>query len=133
MLLNNTLCCNSYLFKYNYRSSVSCNMCCLSNIEYVYFFIVNMIKLYEAFELSVWCSIKTFYHRYFFLERNVKKQFLNTILYFVAYKIMLPTLKIVNKTILIESKNKQIHLCLKVKYAICWNSLFILNWFIFVL
>lgn len=38
-----------------------------------------------------------------FFERNVKKQFLNTILSFVAYKIMLPTLKIVNKTILIES------------------------------
>lgn len=66
-------------------------MCYTSNIEDVYFFIVNIIKQYEAFELSVtvWCSIKTCYRGfdfYFFLN-DCKKKKIHTILSFVAYKI----------------------------------------------
>ena len=88
-LLNNTLCCNSFLFKCKYRSSDKCNMCndtedikhllydCI-HVQYVW----KTLSLVLSFEVQWKHVILGFY-----FEQNSKLCFLNTVISFLAFKI----------------------------------------------
>ena len=88
-LLNNTLCCNSFLFKCKYRASALCNMCdeiedirhLIFDCEHVHILWKNLSSVLN-FDVQWKHVVLGFYS-----ERNSKIQFLNTFVSFIAYKI----------------------------------------------
>ena len=83
-LLNNTLCCNSFLFKCKYRSSDKCNMCNdTEDIKHLLYdcihaqYVWNMLSLVLNFEVQ-WKHVILGG----FFEQNSKLCFINTVLSF---------------------------------------------------
>lgn len=88
-MLNNTVCCNSFLFKCKYRSSASCNMCSENeDVKHLIFECKHVKMIWSTLSLVIGFDIQWKHVILgFYFERNTKIRYFNTIVSFIAYKI----------------------------------------------
>lgn len=88
-MLNNTVCCNSFLFKCKYRSSASCNMCSENeDVKHLIFECEHVKMIWSTLSLVIGFDIQWKHVILgFYFERNTKIRYFNTIVSFIAYKI----------------------------------------------
>lgn len=88
-ILNNTVCCNSFLLKCKYRSSAACNMCSeTENVKHLIFECEHVKMIWSTLSLAIGFDIQWKHVILgFYFDRNTKIRYFITIVSFIACKI----------------------------------------------